>query len=112
MTTVTLQSRGDDGAFAACSATGHAGFAAAGQDILCAAVSTLLRTVAMALGETPGVAVTAEAPQKGDFALRVAAGAAGDAAATLVFVYTLLRCGFRALEAEYPGHICVKELVE
>jgi uncharacterized protein YsxB (DUF464 family) len=76
----------------------------------------LLRTTASALAETKGLAVKVEVPEKGAFAFSAEfAGKGSDAAtvdAQLLFVSTLLRSGFRALEKEYPGHIDLNEDVE
>ncbi|MDE5614650.1 MAG: ribosomal-processing cysteine protease Prp, partial [Treponemataceae bacterium] len=59
MTTVTLVC-GKDGAFRSCEAAGHAGFAAKGSDIVCAAVTILLRTAADVLSGMDGVVIRAK----------------------------------------------------
>ena len=46
---------GKDGAFKSCNASGHAGFAAKGKDIVCAAVTELLRTAVQVLQKTEGM---------------------------------------------------------
>jgi uncharacterized protein YsxB (DUF464 family) len=101
-----------DGALRSCTAAGHAGFAPAGTDIVCAAVSMLLRTVASALRKTPGVTVAVTAPEKGDFAFGVEKAATPEGGMAVRFAYTVLVTGLRDLEGEYPGHICVNEIVE
>ena len=115
MVTVWLTSL-PDGRFYSCAAAGHAECGEGGRDLVCAAVSMLLRTTASALTETKGLAVTTEAPEKGAFAFSAeASGEESDAVtvgAQLRFVYTLLRSGFRALEQEYPGHIVLNEDVD
>ena len=112
MVTVELTAR-SNGAFVSCASEGHAGCGTAGNDLLCAAVSMLLRTTASALEETADMSVVATAPQRGAFAFSASGMTNTDVAdSQLVFVYTLLRSGLRALEREYPGHICVKEIQE
>jgi uncharacterized protein YsxB (DUF464 family) len=115
MVTVWLTSL-PNGRFYSCAATGHAECGESGKDLLCAAVSMLLRTTASALGETKGLEVKVEAPEKGAFAFSAESSGKGSdgvtADAELRFVYTLLRSGFRALEKEYPGHIVLNEEVD
>ena len=115
MITVWLTSL-PNGLFYSCAAAGHAETNANGKDLLCAAVSMLLRTTALALTETKVLVVTTEAPEKGAFAFSAEpSGKESDAitvGAQLLFVHTLLRSGFRALEKEYPGHIVLHEEVD
>jgi uncharacterized protein YsxB (DUF464 family) len=115
MVTVWLTSL-PSGRFYSCAAAGHADCGESGKDLVCAAVSMLLRTTASALTETKGLVVKTEAPEKGAFAFSAEHSGKGSNAATadaqLLFVYTLLRSGFRALEKEYPGHIVLNEEVD
>jgi len=47
--------RSENGMLRSCEAEGHAGFAPKGLDIVCAAVSSILRTVLALLEKTPTV---------------------------------------------------------
>jgi uncharacterized protein YsxB (DUF464 family) len=52
-----------------CKASGHAGAGKTGSDIVCAAVSVLIRTAACTLSDREGITVRYEAPEPGLFFL-------------------------------------------
>ena len=54
-----------DGTLRACRASGHAGAGKAGTDIVCAAVSVLMRTALSVLSGKKGITVRGGAPEKG-----------------------------------------------
>ena len=54
-----------DGILRSCKASGHAGAGRAGSDIVCAAVSVLLRTAADTLSGREGINVRCDAPEPG-----------------------------------------------
>jgi hypothetical protein len=56
-----------DGILRACKASGHAGAGKAGTDIVCAAVSVLIRTAFNTLSNRKGITVRYGAPEKGQF---------------------------------------------
>ena len=55
----------DEGTLRACKATGHAGAGKAGTDIVCAAVSVLMRTALSVLSGREGITVRGGAPKSG-----------------------------------------------
>jgi len=55
----------EDGILRSCKASGHAGAGKTGSDIVCAAVSVLMRTAVRALSNREGVTVRYEAPEPG-----------------------------------------------
>jgi uncharacterized protein YsxB (DUF464 family) len=55
----------EDGILRSCKAGGHAGAGKTGADIVCAAVSVLMRTAVRALSGRKGVTVRYEAPEPG-----------------------------------------------
>jgi len=55
----------NNGVLRSCKACGHAGAGKAGTDIVCAAVSVLLRTALSTLSGREGVIIQGGAPQKG-----------------------------------------------
>jgi uncharacterized protein YsxB (DUF464 family) len=57
----------DDGTLRACKACGHAGAGKTGSDIVCAAVSVLMRTALSVLSGKKGIVVRGDAPEKGEF---------------------------------------------
>jgi uncharacterized protein YsxB (DUF464 family) len=54
-----------DGTLRACKASGHAGAGKAGSDIVCAAVSVLMRTALAALSGKEGITIRGGAPEPG-----------------------------------------------
>lgn len=92
-----------------CEASGHAGFAAHGTDIVCAAVSVLLRTALEVLEHTDGVQVQADTARRG--AIRFQAKQTGTVPVEerLICVADFLRTGLAALSAEYPENVCLQE---
>lgn len=85
-------------------AEGHAAFAAKGQDIVCAAASALVRTVARTFQSAEGFLVEGEAAKRGsvEFSLRVAddADARWGRGVTEMFLK-----GIGDLADEFPGNI-------
>ena len=61
----------NDGTLRACKASGHAGAGKTGTDIVCAAVSVLMRTAFSILSGRKGVTVQGSAPEKGEMRLEV-----------------------------------------
>jgi uncharacterized protein YsxB (DUF464 family) len=55
----------ESGVLRACKTTGHAGAGPTGTDIVCAAVSVLLRTAVRALSGREGITVRCDAPKPG-----------------------------------------------
>jgi hypothetical protein len=89
-----------DGILKYCKAVGHAGAGKAGTDIVCAAVSVLLRTAFAALSSRNGITINSEAPEKGQFWLEVDYEAEGKD-----FLYAageFLIIGLHSIEQEYP----------
>lgn len=97
-----------DGSFSSCSAQGHSGYGTKGSDILCAAISVLLRTTAQVLIETFGSAVEYDASTCGKFFLKVKKMSTVDCG-KLVYAADFLRNGFVSLQQEFPKHILLKE---
>ena len=57
----------DDGVLRACRASGHSGAGKEGNDIVCAAVSVLIRTAFSTLSGRNGIDIRGGAPEKGQF---------------------------------------------
>ena len=110
MTAVTIYKR--SGQYAGFTVEGHAGYAEEGQDIVCAAVSVLLRTAIHSLSAVPGIKVTADAPERGNVSFRVCMEQTPlqDAAAYMLrYARTFLANGFSDLAAEYPDYVSFRE---
>lgn len=106
--------RGGDGAVIAFSATGHAGYAEHGYDIVCAAVSALSQAAVLGLTQYVGLEPAVEIDDETGFlSCRLEPLPAGDkrqvqAQAILETMVTGLVETARA----YPDHIQVKEVSE
>ena len=59
----------ENGLLRSCKASGHAGAGKTGSDIVCAAVSVLMRTAACSLSDREGITIRYEAPEPGLFFL-------------------------------------------
>ena len=91
-----------DGTLRACKASGHAGAGRAGTDIVCAAVSVLMRTAFKTLSEREGITVRGGAPEKGQLWLEVDYSAEGKDFLSAVGVFLLE--GIKSVEQEFPGN--------
>ena len=110
MTVVTLV-RNEAGCFKAFKAEGHAGFAALGSDIVCAAVTVLLRTALQLLSETEGIAIHADVAETGRLSVDVTF-AEPEMEQRLICIADFLRTGISALKSDYPRHVELREQIE
>ncbi|MFA6856223.1 MAG: ribosomal-processing cysteine protease Prp [Treponema sp.] len=105
MTSVLLV-RGGNGTFQSCRAEGHAGFAAAGSDIVCSAVSILFRTTMQTLEDSEDILLEADTSSRG--MLFFSARAKKTSLKTemrLVYAGDFLEHGIASLVEEYPGNV-------
>ena len=89
-----------DGTLRACKAIGHAGAGKTGTDIVCAAVSVLMRTAFYTLSDRVGITVRGDAPQPGQFWLEVDYNAEGKD--FLFAAGKFLVNGLSSVAQEYP----------
>ena len=92
----------ESGILRACKAGGHAGAGRTGTDIVCAAVSVLMRTAVRSLNGKIGITVRWEAPEPGVLSLEAdyTAEGSGFLFATGVFLVE----GLSSVAEEYPEH--------
>ena len=110
MTVVTL-SCGRSGAFRNCKANGHAGFSKKGDDIVCAAVTVLLRTSMEVLSHMENVLLTADTSERGNLAFCVEVkNESPETEAQLKCMADFVRTGIGSLAKEYPEHVQLREL--
>ena len=100
-----------DGVLRSCKAEGHAGAGKTGKDIVCAAVSVLMRTAINVLSCREGVKICGGAPKTGVVWLEADYEAKGKD-----FLFTagiFLLEGLRSVAQEYPGNcrLTVKKIV-
>ena len=90
----------EDGALRSCRASGHAGAAPRGTDIVCAAVSVLMRTAVRALSGKKGITIRYEAPEPGFLLLEADYTAEGKDFLCAAGVF--LTEGLASVAEEYP----------
>ena len=103
--------RSKNGMFRSCEAKGHAGFDKKGFDIVCAAVSSILRTVLALLEKTPTVSLLVNTPEPGNLFFCVQDYDKADNA-LLIHCGDFLEQGLGLLQDEYPEHVSLKEQTE
>jgi uncharacterized protein YsxB (DUF464 family) len=89
-----------DGTLRACKASGHAGAGKTGTDIVCAAVSVLMRTACKTLSERKGITLRCDAPEKGVLWLETDYDA--DGKEFLFAAGAFLIEGLKSLTLEFP----------
>ena len=92
-----------DGVLRACKAIGHAGAGPTGSDIVCAAVSVLMRTAVRALSGRKGITIRCDAPEPGFLFLEADYTAEGKDFLSAAGVF--LTEGIASVVEEYP-HCC------
>ena len=100
-TTVTFVRR-SDGALIGYRATGHTGYAEAGEDIVCAGVSMLAQTLALTLEDTPGADARTHT-EAGELTLSCA-----ETPQTRE-LFRMCRIGFGALAERYGAWVSLEE---
>lgn len=96
-----------DGSFVECEAKGHALFASGGFDIVCAAVTSILRTTAAVLASYEGVSLFVDAPCRGDLVFRVVEACSCNKE-KLIFAADFLQKGLAMIASEYPANVRVQ----
>jgi uncharacterized protein YsxB (DUF464 family) len=92
----------ENGVLRACKAAGHAGAGPTGTDIVCAAVSVLLRTMVRTLSGREGITVRCDAPEPGFLFLEADYTAEGKDFLSAAGVF--LTEGLASVVEEYPQH--------
>ena len=92
----------ENGVLRACTACGHADAGPTGADIVCAAVSVLMRTAVRALTGREGITVRCDAPDTGFLKLEADYTAAGKDFLFAAGVF--LTEGLASVAGEYPRH--------
>jgi uncharacterized protein YsxB (DUF464 family) len=100
----------DEGILISAKAEGHAGAGKTGNDIVCAAVSVLMRTAYTALYGRDGLTVKCGAPEPGLMSLEAGYGAGGKDFLFACGVFLVE--GLKSLAMEYPKNIKLDIRVE
>ncbi|MBR0494702.1 MAG: ribosomal-processing cysteine protease Prp [Treponema sp.] len=108
--TVVALSYGKNGAIKKCQANGHADFSKKGTDIVCAAITILIRTAMQVLSHTENVLLIADASARGTLSFSVEAKTESpETEAQLKCIGDFLRTGIKALTKEFPENVILME---
>ena len=91
-----------NGALRTCSSSGHAGAGRTGSDIVCAAVSVLMRTAVRVLSGREGITIRCDAPEPGFMFLEADYTAAGRDFLSAAGVFLIE--GLSSVAEEYPQY--------
>ncbi len=108
MTTITFRMEGDR--IVGFDSQGHSGYAEAGEDIVCAAITSAIRLVEATINDVLGLAASVKVKEsEALISLRLPGGLAPTAESTCQALLTGLMVYFAQLHDEYPEHIEVLE---
>ena len=103
----------DRGSFRSLEASGHAGFAGRGHDIVCAAETCILRTALQVLEQTEGVLLNKNDASRGTLAFSVEVKSSSQLLEErLKCTADFIRAGIKGLAEEYPEHVLLREKKE
>jgi uncharacterized protein YsxB (DUF464 family) len=85
-----------------CDIQGHGGTGSRGADVVCAAVSVLIRTALRVLADRPGIEIRGEAPERGS--LWMEADYTPEGREFLSMAGLFLTQGLKSVAEDYPGH--------
>lgn len=109
MTFITL-SYGKNGVIKKCQANGHADFSKKGTDIVCAAITILVRTAMQVLSHNEDVFLIADASSRGSLSFSVEVKTENpETEAQLKCIGDFLRTGILALTKEFPKNVILME---
>ena len=105
---------GNDGCVEELKANGHAGFSGRGGDIVCSAVTVLIRTAMEVLSRTDGIELESTVAERGRLAFRVRKGPAGsvELESRLRCVAEFLTSGIGSVSREFPENAVLRVKTE
>ena len=108
MTTITFRTEGNR--IIGFDSQGHSGYAEAGEDIVCAAITSAIRLVEATINDVLGLAASVKVKEsEALISLRLPGGLAPTAESTCQALLTGLMVYFAELHGEYPENIEVLE---
>ena len=108
MTTITFRMEGDR--ITGFDSQGHSGYAGAGEDIVCAAITSAIRLVEATINDVLGLAASVKVKEsEALISLRLPGGLGPTAESTCQALLTGLMVYFAELHEEYPDNIEVLE---
>lgn len=103
MTSVLVE-RNKKGVLLSCKAEGHAGYAKRGSDIVCSAVTVLLKTTLQIISELLGVKLEADASERGKLSFKILSFDS-DSERELKYAGDFLVTGLSSISEEYPENL-------
>lgn len=103
MTSVLIE-RDENGVPVSCKAEGHAGYAKRGSDIVCSAVTVLIRTALHVISELPDVKLEVDASERGRINFRVLSFPSGSEE-KLKVAGDFLAVGLGSIAEDYPDNL-------
>ena len=108
MTTVTFLT--EEARIIGFDATGHSGFAEAGEDIVCAAITSAVRLIEATVNDVMGLCASVKVEEEtGSIAFRLPGGLSQTAESTCQSLLTGLMVYLTVLHDEYPENVEVME---
>ena len=107
MTTITFRSQGSR--ITGFDVQGHSGYAEAGADIVCAAITSAVRLVETTVNDVLGLAASRQTESDASISLRLPGSLGQTAESTCQALLTGMMVYFAQLHDEYPEHIEVLE---
>lgn len=104
MTSVLIE-RSKTGVLLSCTAEGHAGYAERGSDIVCGAITVLIRTTLQVLSGLHAVNLESDTSRRGFIGFKVLKGFPSEAEEKLKYAGDFLQTGLETLAAEFPDNL-------
>lgn len=103
------------GMFKSVKATGHASYSSKGSDIVCSAITILLRTAIDVLEKTEGISLSVDSSSRGNLAFWVEDAKEETQTevlkSRLICVGDFLRQGINSLAQEFPKNVQLRETI-
>ncbi len=100
-----LIERRKNGMLSACVAEGHAGYAGKGSDIVCSAVTVLIRTTLAVISELPGIDLVYDVQKRGYVSFKIRKVFPLEIEEKLKFAGDFLQTGLESIQREFPDNL-------
>ena len=104
MTSVLIE-RSKSGMLVSCRAKGHSGYAERGSDIVCSAITVLIRTTLQVLSGLPGVKIKVNSSERGFIDFEILKGFPSEMEEKLKYAGDFLQTGLESVAKEYPDNL-------
>ncbi len=104
MTSVLIE-RSKTGVLLGCTAEGHAGYAERGSDIVCSAVTVLIRTTLQVLSGLPALNLETDTSKRGFIGFKVLKGFPSEMEEKLKYAGDFLQVGLESVAKEFPDNL-------